>query len=87
MAVEAAEGKLVGRISHFFSHLMVGVIELEDTLKVGDTIRIKGAHDDFTQTVESMQVEHQAVQEAGPGDAVGVKVIAKVHEGDKVYVV
>jgi len=87
MAVEVAEGRLVGRISHFFSHLMVGVIELEDTLRAGDTIHIRGAHDDFTQTVESMQIEHQEVQEAGPGDSVGVKVIARVHEGDKVYVV
>ncbi len=87
MAVKAAEGRLVGRITHFFSHLMVGVIELEDTLKVGDAIHVRGAHDDFTQTIESMQIEHQQVQQAGPGDSVGVRVIAKVHEGDRVYVV
>jgi translation initiation factor IF-2 len=81
------EGRLVGKISHFFSHLMVGVIELEDTLRVGDTIRIRGAHADLTQTVDSMQIEHEQVQEAGAGASVGVKVTEKVHEGDRVYVV
>jgi hypothetical protein len=32
-----------------------------------------------------MQVEHQAVQRAKPGDNVGIKVPAHAHEHDKVY--
>lgn len=77
--------KEIGVISHYFNHLEVGIITLSDALKVGDTIRIKGAHDDFTQTVDSMQVEHKDVQEGKAGDAVGIKVTQKVHEHDKAY--
>ena len=60
-------------------------IELKAPLQVGDTIHIKGAHDDFTQPVESMQIEQDKLQEAKAGDVVGVKVTQKVHENDKVY--
>ena len=77
--------KKIGVISHYFNHLGVGIIGLSAPLKVGETIRIKGAHDDFTQTVDSMQVEHCNVEEANAGDAVGVKVSQKVHENDAVY--
>ncbi|MBI2182725.1 MAG: U32 family peptidase, partial [Deltaproteobacteria bacterium] len=45
-----AEEKLIGRITHYYSHLGVGIIELtEGDLKVGDVIRVKGSHTDFTQ--------------------------------------
>jgi putative protease len=77
--------KEIGVITHYFGKISVGIIQLSDFLKVGDTIHIKGTHDDITQTVESMQIEHQPVQEAKKGDLVGVKVIQKVHPNDKVY--
>ena len=75
----------IGKISHYYNHLNVGIIELSAPLKVGDTIHIKGAHDDFTQTVESIQLEHENVEKAEAGDPAGVKVSQKVHENDKVY--
>ena len=75
----------IGKITHYFAHVSAGVIALADSLKVGDTIRIKGAHDDFTQTVDSMQVDHKAVTEAKSGDQVGLKVAKKVHPHDKVF--
>ena len=77
--------KEVGRISHYFGKISVGIIELTDDLKVGDMIHIKGVHDDFTQKVDSLQVEHEQVQEGKSGDSVGVKVASKVHENDKVF--
>jgi len=79
------EGKLVGRVTHYFSKIGVAVIELSDDLKVGDTIRIVGGMTDFTQVVESIEIEHQKVQEAKAGDSVGLKVAQKVREGYKVY--
>lgn len=85
MAPEAAE-KLIGRISHYYSHLSVGIIELTDgELKVGDAIHIKGKHTDFTQTVDSMQIEHQGVSQAPRGKVVGIKVKEKVREHDRVF--
>jgi len=79
------EGKLIGKVAHYFSNLGVAIIELEDALKVGDKIRIKGGSTDFEQEVESMEVEHQKVQEAKKGDAIGLKVSEKVREDNQVY--
>ena len=79
------EGKLIGKITHYFGHIGVAVIELSETLNVGDTIRIAGGQTDFTQPVDSMEVEHEKVQQAKPGDSVGLKIQEKVREGYKVY--
>jgi putative protease len=79
------EGKLIGKVTHYFSNIGVAVIELSDNLKVGDTIRIIGGETDFNQVVESMEVEHQKVTEAKPGDSVGLKVGQKVRDGYKTY--
>jgi len=79
------EGKLIGKVTHYFSKIGVTVIELSDTLKVGETIRIVGGETDFNQVVESMEIEHQKVDTAKAGDSVGLKVTQKVREGYKVY--
>lgn len=85
MAPEAAE-RLIGRITHYFSNLSVGIIELTDgELQVGDTIHIKGKHPDFTQTLDSMQIEHQNVTQAKKGKVVGIKVQEKVRENAQVF--
>jgi len=79
------EGQLIGKITHYFGNIGVAVIELSDTLKVGDTIRIVGGTTDFTQEVTSMEIEHKKVETAKPGDSAGLKVNQKVREGYKVY--
>jgi len=86
MANETSEqGKLIGKVTHFFSHISVAVIELSDTLNVGDKIRIVGGETDFTQVVESIEIEHEKVESARPGDSIGMKVEQKVREGYRVY--
>ena len=82
---EAIEGKPIGKITHYFSKIGVGVIELTDVLSVGDTIRIVGGEADFNQDVDSMEVEHQKVDKAKAGDSVGLKVDQKVREGYSVF--
>jgi len=79
------EEKAIGKITHYFAHVAAAVIELSDTLKVGDRIHVKGHSEDFTQDVTSMQVDHAPVAEAKAGDQVGIKVAAKVHQNDVVY--
>lgn len=79
------EGKLVGKVTHYFSKIGVAVIELSDDLKVGDRIRIVGGKNQFEQTVDSMEIEHKKIEEAKAGESVGLKVIQKVKEGYKVY--
>ena len=82
---QAVKGKEIGRITHYYGHLNVGIIELSDALKAGDKIRVKGHTSDFTQDVKSLQIEHADVSEGRRGDMVGIKVLQKVHPNDKVY--
>lgn len=79
------EKKLVGRVTHYFTKIGVAVVELSDSLSVGDRISIEGATTNFQQTVESMQIEHKNVQSAKAGDSVGLKVRERAREGDLVY--
>ncbi len=79
------EEKKIGEVEKFFSKINVAAIKLEGSLKVGDTVRIAGHTTNFTQTVDSIQIENQSVQEAGPGADVGIKVKERVREHDTVY--
>jgi hypothetical protein len=82
----AAEGKLIGKITHYFSDIEVAVINLTSSLKDGDSIRVIGGQEtDFEQEVSSMQIDHKEVKSAKKGDSVGMKIDEKVHEGYKVY--
>ena len=77
----------VGRISHYYSKIGVAVIELSDTLKVGEVIHVRGASSDFSQPVDSMQIERASVPEAKAGESIGLKVKEHVREHDKVFAV
>jgi translation elongation factor EF-1alpha len=77
--------KKIGEVSHYFTNIGVGVIELNGKLKKGDRIAIKGRSTDIEQEVESIQVDHKEVTEAGPGDSIGMKVKDRVREGDLVF--
>lgn len=80
------EEVLLGRVTHYFSHLGVGVIELTDgDLNVGDLIHIIGKHTDFTQAVGSIQIEHKSISHAERGKSVAIKVEQKVREHDQVF--
>jgi len=82
----AEEGKLIGKVSHYFSKIGVAVIELSDSLSKGDTVRIVGGEEtDFEQTIDSMEMEHEKIEKAKKGDAIGTKVKEKVREGYKVF--
>ena len=76
----------VGKVSHYFTKIGVAVIEVTDgSIKVGDEIHIKGHTSDFKQKVSSMQVEHEKVQIAEPGQSIGMKVNEPVRAHDLVY--
>ncbi len=76
----------IGKITHYFSNIGVGVIGLTDgSLGVGDTIKVEGHGVDFEQIVTSMQIDHQPVANAQAGQSVGLKTDQAVKEGDVVY--
>ena len=76
----------IGKITHYFSKISVGVIEIEKgELRVGDTIHIKGHTTDLYQKVGSLQVEHQPVEMIKAGEQAGLKVEGPVREQDRVF--
>jgi translation elongation factor EF-Tu-like GTPase len=76
----------IGIIEHFFTHINVAAIKITaGELHVGDTIRIIGATTDFSQTVDRMEINRNAIKVAKPGDAIGIKVKERVREHDLVY--
>lgn len=79
-----AEEKEIGKITHYFDKISVGVINLSSSLKVGQTIRVKGVNEDFEQEIESMQLDHKDVKTAKKGDLVAIKVNNPVHKNDKI---
>jgi putative protease len=85
-AAKPPPGERIGVVTHYFSHLSVAVVKLEAaTLRVGDTIHIRGHTTDFKQRVDSIQVNHASVPEAGPNDDFGLKVREHAREHDVVY--
>jgi len=79
------KGNLIGEVINFFERPMVVAIRLGGELKLGDTIRIVGGDVDFTEVVDSMQVDGKNIEKAGPGEGVGIKVSEKARKGYKVY--
>jgi len=75
----------VGRVSNYFSRIGVAAVQLSASLKIGDTVRFRGSKTDFSQVVESMEIERRPVAEAGAGASVGIKVREKVRPNDEVY--
>lgn len=76
----------IGVVTHYFGKIGVAAVSLTDgELAVGDTIRIKGHTSDFTQQVETMQVDHKPIEVARVGDSVGMNVVEHAREHDEVF--
>ena len=84
--MEEAQEMKVGKVTHYFAKIGVAVIEITDgSIKVGDEIHIKGHTSDFKQKVHSMQIEHEKVELAEPGQSIGIKVNEPVRANDLAY--
>jgi len=76
----------IGVVTHYYAHIGVAVIQLDQKpLRVEDRIHVKGHTTDFTQSVESMEVDHQPVTQVKAGEIFGMKVTQHVRVGDTVY--
>ncbi len=71
----------VGKVTHFFNHLSVAVLELSDELKVGDRICIVGRFTDIEQSVGSMEIDHQKSATVGPGNRGGAQSVRAGAQG------
>ena len=78
--------ELIGRVTHYFGKIGVAAIEITaGSLSVGDTLHFKGHTSDFTHKVDSMQIDSKPVQQALPGQSVGIKLTEHAREHDMVY--
>ena len=84
-APTAPQEQEVGKVSHYYGHVGVMAVDLTEAIHVGDTLHVRGHSEDFTLTVDSMQIEHEEVAEGKAGDSVGIRVTQKVHPGDRVF--
>jgi hypothetical protein len=76
----------IGVVTHYYNHLSVAIMRLESgTLRVGDMIHMRGQTTDFTQRVESLEVDHAPATEVRPSDEFGLKVIEHAREHDVVF--
>jgi len=76
--------KPIGKVIHYYDKLGVAVVRLSGSLATGDAIKIKKGESEFTDIVESMQVEHAPVMSAQAGQEVAIKISQKTKEGASV---
>ncbi|MDP2973912.1 MAG: hypothetical protein Q8N60_02575 [Candidatus Diapherotrites archaeon] len=75
----------IGKVAHFYDKISVAVIELNAPLKVGEKIKFKRGEEEFTQTIDSMQIEREQIKAAKKGQAIGLRTAQPVHEGAEVF--
>jgi putative protease len=84
----ARHEEAIGTVTHYYSHLSVAIVQVNNgSLKTGDRIRIQGHTTDFTQPVESMELEHQRIDKAVIGQVVGLRVKDEARVHDIVYLI
>lgn len=76
----------IGKVTHYYDKIGVAVVELDGDLAVNDKIKfVRGGEDLFSQTVSSMQAEHEQLTTAKKGDIIGLQVDSELKEGAEVY--
>lgn len=77
--------KPIGKITHYFGNIKVGIIKLKKPIKIGDEIRIKGVTTNYKQKITSMQFNYKEIKITPINKEIGIKVSKKVREGDLIY--
>lgn len=79
--------KPIGKVVHFYDKLGVAIVDLQSGgIKVGQEVKFKKGDSEFTQKVESLQVDHESVDSVKKGDSFGLKVDKPTKPGTEVYV-
>jgi len=78
--------KPIGKVVHFYDKLGVAIVDLQSGgIKVGQEVKFKRGDGEFTQKVESLQVDHESVDSVKKGDSFGLKVDQPTKPGTEVY--
>ena len=77
-----------GEITHYYKKPMVAVAKLNELVKVGDKVHIKGSTTDFTMTIIGLRnANEDAVTYADAGELVAFQTSAVARPGDKMWLV
>lgn len=80
--------KPIGKVVHYYDKLGVAIVELvSGGLKVSQEVKFKRGDNEFTQKIESLQVDHERVDSVKKGDSFGLKVDKPTKPGTEVYLV
>ncbi len=83
---ELTDKEAVAVVKEYFRKPGVAAVEvIRGRVRIGDQVRFRGHTTDFTQKIESMQIDHQDITEAGEGDLVGILVNDRVRENDHMF--
>ena len=82
---KATATKPVGKVTHYYGNIRVGIVKFKKPMKIGAMIGFRGASTDFTQPLASMQYDHKDISRAPKGKEIGVKVKKRVRDGDEVF--
>ncbi|MEK7137663.1 MAG: hypothetical protein AAB853_05265 [Patescibacteria group bacterium] len=80
-AKKAKKPLQIGKVTHYYDRIGVGIIELKAPLSIGDHVTFRRGDHEFSQKVSSIQIDHAQVPKAKKGDVIGVKVKKEVKDG------
>ncbi|MHB1004532.1 MAG: hypothetical protein ACYC3S_02690 [Chloroflexota bacterium] len=75
----------IGKVTHYYDHIHVAVLKLQEPIHIGETVHVAGHSTELMQKVESLEIDHHPVEQAGPGADVALLVTEPVHEHDKIF--
>lgn len=77
--------KRIGIVDHYYPKAHAASVKLEDDLHLGDRVHIVGPDVDLVEKVESMEIDRKKIDEAHPGDHIGLEVEEPVQKNAEVY--
>jgi putative protease len=75
----------IGRVVAYYRKLCVASVQLQASLRVGETVHIKGQTTDLTLRAVSLEVSHRPVERAHSAQRVGIKVSDGCRRNDLVF--
>lgn len=82
---DGQEFTCIGKMTHYFDRIQVGVIELDFPLRKGEYILFETENGMGGQTIDSMQYNKEDIVLARPGMDIGIKVVSAPLLEGKVY--
>src|SRR6267142_1564472 len=82
--IAPVNGVLLGFVEDYFAKIGVIALTLKSPVAVGQKMQVLGHTTNFEQSVDSMQIDHNPVTQAGQNDSVGIKVNDRARAGDHV---